>query len=193
MTFSTRNATKFARKLSNFSTFSDPQNSRMIHKIKVNTVETVFSNYCLFLPFSAVKTIRINRLKSYERNTFPSAVPNTKCGCSCGHTRHVIALCCMNLLQMTFFSPHCSPIRYTNMILSVCATASLVLSGEKPRPFTCKGVIWLNTGDRYNSVCGVLDRLSGVTWWWRIESDKKVYLLNLGGGGAKANLTPKGL
>jgi len=41
-----------------------------------------------------------------------------------------------NLLHMDFLSPHSLPSLYTKTILSLCATASFVESGENARPRT---------------------------------------------------------
>ena len=38
-------------------------------------------------------------------------------------------------MQITFFSPHSVPTLYTKMMLSLCATAILVESGEKARAY----------------------------------------------------------
>jgi hypothetical protein len=43
---------------------------------------------------------------------------------------------CWNLLQMLFLSPHSEPSLYTKAMLSLCAMASFVLSGDHAMPRT---------------------------------------------------------
>jgi hypothetical protein len=71
--------------------------------------------------------------------TFPSADPKmTSFGCWIGHSTAVTGALCGNLLQMDFLSPHSSPSLYTKTMLSLCAMARRVLSGEKAMPRTRK-------------------------------------------------------